>query len=195
MVRPNGRFESNGNLFMVQFIDLWRGHPSNESNAAPCRAASGGTGGRTVFAGDPAYANQSAISVGVALKRAGLRIDQLGKIETCRHHDRSEMHTLNPRQLADALRRAKLPGFGQIEVITGGDVERFHTRLIGRTGMIYVRDYWTRASDAEGAASGDLIDLWNGYRTTESWLMEWLSWAGYRSNYALAREIWFWPVA
>ncbi|MEQ1715232.1 MAG: T6SS effector amidase Tae4 family protein [Hyphomicrobium sp.] len=184
-------------LRMVQFIDLWRGHPVNESVAFPCRASvdAADIGGRPVQAGEPAYANQSAISVGVALRRGGLRVEDLGKVTTCAVHDKSEMHILNARQLADALRRAKPAGFGAVEIITGGDVERFHIRLLGRTGVIYIRDYYVRSSDAQGRLTGDLIDLWNGYRTTENWLMEWLSWVGYRPPYAQAREIWFWPVS
>jgi hypothetical protein len=181
---------------MVQFIDLWRAHPVNGSEEPPCRAtATGEIAGRPVAAGEPAYVNQTAISIGVALHRAGVRIEELGRITTCAVHDRAEMHTVNPRQLADALRRSKLSGFGVVEVITGGDVERFHDRLLGRTGVIYVRDYWLRPEDVDGRPTGDLIDLWNGYRTSESWLMEWLSWAGYRGSYRQAREIWFWPVA
>lgn len=180
----------------MQFIDLWRGHPANDGSGTPCRMPADGpdASGRPVFAGDPAYANQSAIAVGVALRRAGVRISELGRIETCKHHDKSEMHTLNPRQLAEAVRRARLTGLGDIEIITGGDVAHFQNRLIGRTGLLYVRDYWTRNADADGRPTGDLIDLWNGYRTTESWLMEWLSWAGYNASYAAAREMWFWPV-
>lgn len=188
---------------MVQFADLWRGHPTNESVDAPC-LSNGGTAGEwgadgppePVPAGMPLYDNQSAIRVGVALRRAGVRIEDLGpKIKTCTAHERSALHILYPRQLADTLRRVELAGFGEMEIITGADVERFHTRLLGRTGVLYVRDYWMRPVDRDGLPTGDVIDLWNGYRTTESWLMEWMAWAGYRSPYALAREIWFWPVA
>ena len=152
--------------------------------------------GETIAAGQPAYRNQSAIRMGVALRRAGVRVDHLSpRIVTCAHHDKAQMHYLYPRQLADGLRLAKLPGFGDMELIGSSDVERFHVRLLGRTGVLYVRDYWRRESDAPGRPTGDLIDLWNGYRTTESWLMEWMSWAGYRSAYAQAREMWFWPVS
>ena len=36
--------------------------------------------------------------------------------------------------------------------------------------------------------------LWNGYRSSTKWLMEWFSWLGYYSNYVQAKEIWFWDV-
>lgn len=183
---------------MVQFIELWRGHPTNESVDAPCTAgvAAQGPAGEAIAAGDAGYRNQSAIRLGVALRRAGVRIQAFGpKIVTCSLHSRDEMHILHPRQLAEALRRARLSGFGETELIAGSDVERFHVRILGRTGVLYVRDYWLRPTDLDGRPTGDVIDLWNGYRTTESWLMEWMSWAGYRGPYAQAREMWFWPVA
>ena len=41
---------------------------------------------------------------------------------------------------------------------------------------------------------GDHIDVWNGYRSSTKWLMEWFFWLGYYSNYAEAGEIWFWEV-
>jgi hypothetical protein len=36
--------------------------------------------------------------------------------------------------------------------------------------------------------------VWNGYRSSAKWLLEWFSWVGYYSNYANAGEIWFWEV-
>lgn len=181
---------------MVQFIDLWHGHPTNESAEAPCTVAS--TPSQPGNAGKPADTgrNPSATLIGIAFRRAGVRIESFPpRIATCGVHDRADMHFLYPRHIAEALRKNRLPGFGEAELITGGDVENFHVRLLGRTGVLYVRDYWQKPSDLEGRATGDIIDLWNGYRTTDSWLMEWLSWAGYKSPYAQAREIWFWPVA
>ncbi len=181
---------------MVQFIDLWRGHPVNESVSAPCLAPKDLTNlaGKAVDAGFPVYPNQCAIRMGIALHRAGIRVDQLGKVTTCGVHGAQQLHTVNARQLADAIRRARLPGFGDMEVITGGDVANFYTRIFGRTGVIYIQDYWMRGDDRDGAPTGDHIDVWNGYRSSSKWLMEWFSWAGYYSNYANAREMWFWPV-
>ena len=57
---------------MVQFIDLWRGHPINESVTAPCVAPHDLTNmeGQAVHMGFPVFANQCAIRLGVALRRA-----------------------------------------------------------------------------------------------------------------------------
>lgn len=195
---------------MVQFIDLWRGHPTNESVDTPCLLTDGGSRApdeAPVEASPgikPAEAHvepvaprdQSAIRLGVAMRRAGVRIEELGsRLQTCGIHDRSLMHILSASQFAAALRRAKIPGLGDVELIAGNDVARFQARIVGRTGILYVRDYWMRPGDPEGRPTGDLIDLWNGYRTTDSWLMDWMAWAGYTSSYELAREMWFWPVA
>lgn len=182
---------------MVQFIDLWRGHPANEGADVACLAMP------VVVRRPPgvpetpiAPRNPSATLLGIALRRAGVRIESFPpRIATCGVHDRSQMHFLYPRQLAESLRKTRPSGFAEVELITGAEVASFHLRLVGRTGVIYVRDYWQRPSDLEGRPSGDLIDLWNGYRTTDAWLMDWMAWADYTSAYALASEIWFWPVA
>lgn len=182
---------------MVQFIDLWRGHPLNASVVNPCIADRPVTNlaGKPIAAGDPVYLNQAAIRMGVALRRSGVRYEDLGKVLTCGAHDKGELHCVNARQLADALRRAKLAGFGPMEILSGGDVENFYARIFGRTGVLYIQEFWLRQDDKEGHPTGDLIDVWNGYRSSTNWLMDWFNWAGYRSHYAQAREIWFWPVA
>ena len=104
------------------------------------------------------------------------------------------MHFINANQLANTIARVNLPGFGSLEKISGADAAEFYPRLFGRTGVIYVQDYWRRISDS-GRPTGDHIDVWNGYRSSAKWLMEWFSWLGYYSNYAKAGEIWFWEVA
>lgn len=181
---------------MVQFIDLWRGHPTNESARVPCLGlaiAPPPTTGTTPAAIVPR--NPSATLIGIALRRAGVRIESFPpRIATCSAHDKSQMHFLYPRQVAEALRKSRPPGFGEMEMITGEDISSFQLKLVGRTGLLYVRDYWQRPTDIEGRPTGDLIDLWNGYRTTDAWLMDWMAWAGYSSAYTQAREMWFWPV-
>lgn len=181
---------------MVQFIDLWRAHPINESKPAPCLAPSDSVAddGSPIAAGAPLLPDQSAARMGIALRRCGVSITELGSIKTCGAHPASDMHIANAADLATALKRVRLPGFAGAEVIAGDEVKQFYTRIVGRTGVIYIKDYWMRASDALGEPSGDTIDVWNGYRTSAQWLMEWFSWAGYYSNYPGAREIWFWEV-
>jgi len=75
----------------------------------------------------------------------------------------------------------------------GTEAAHYYPKLFGRTGIVYFQDYWKRTSDS-GRATGDHIDVWNGYRSSAKWLLEWFSWLGYYSNYANAGEIWFWEV-
>jgi hypothetical protein len=178
---------------MVQFRDLWYRHPANNATQYPCIAPRAMTVfGASVGQGLPTFSNQCAIRMGVCLKHAGVDPGQLRGVETCGVHAADEMHYFRAQDLANALAGANLPGVGRVEKITGAEARDFYPKLIGRTGMIYVKDYWRRAGEAN--ASGDHIDVWNGYRSSTKWLMEWFSWAGYTSNYSEAREIWFWDV-
>ena len=181
---------------MVAFRDLWRGHPINESVQTPCIAPRDlmNLEGKPVLKGYPVFSNQCAIRMGVALHRAGVAAIQLPGCSHCTVHAREEMHFINANQLANTIARVNLPGFGPLEKITGTEAGEFYPKLFGRTGVIYVQDYWRRTSDS-GRPTGDHIDVWNGYRSSAKWLMEWFSWLGYYSNYAQAGEIWFWEVA
>jgi hypothetical protein len=102
------------------------------------------------------------------------------------------MHFINASQLAVAIERAKLPGVKPAEKIAGEDAAEYYPKLFGRTGIIFIKDYWHRAGETR--PTGDHIDVWNGYRSSAKWLMEWFFWLGYYSNYAGAGEIWFWEV-
>jgi hypothetical protein len=103
------------------------------------------------------------------------------------------MHFINASQLANGIARAKIDGIGPTEKFVGSDAAEFYPKIFGRTGIIYIQDYWRRSTDS-GRPTGDHIDVWNGYRSSAKWLMEWFSWLGYYSNYAGAGEIWFWEV-
>lgn len=181
---------------MVAFHDLWYGHPLNKSVQAPCIAPRDGNyHGSLAKRGFPTYGNQCAIRMGVSLKAAGAPQNQfLGRCLTCNAHPPEEMHLIRAEEVANALASASIAGIGPREVIRGTTVQEFYPELFGRTGIIYIKDYWHRSTDAQGRPTGDHVDVWNGYRSSAKWLMEWFSWLGYYSNYADAREIWFWPV-
>lgn len=180
----------------VEFKTLWRGHPINESVQTPCIAPEDiqNLEGELIRRGFPVFHNQCAIRMGVALKRSGVTYDQIPGCTTCSVHDRSHMHFINANQLAIGLQNARIEGIGPREVIKGPDAAKFYPKLFGRTGIIFIQDYWLRSTDRPGNPTGDHIDVWNGYRSSAKSLMEWFSWLGYYSNYAEAKEIWFWPV-
>jgi hypothetical protein len=180
---------------MIVFNDLWYGHPINESVQTPCLAPHDLTNleGRQIKKAFPVFSNQCAIRMGVALRRAGVQPSQIGSCSHCSVHRREEMHFINASQLANAIARANIAGIGPVEKFAGADAAQFYHKIFGRTGIIYIQDYWHRSTD-QGRATGDHIDVWNGYRSSAKWLMEWFSWIGYYSNYADAGEIWFWEV-
>lgn len=181
---------------MIEFKDLWNGHPINESVQTPCIAPYDLTSmeGKLVPRGFPVFANQCAIRMGVALRRAGVQPSQVSGCAHCSVHAREEMHFINASSLAQSLLHARIDGMGPVEKFTGADTAEFYPKIFGRTGIIFIQDYWHRGTDAKDQPTGDHIDVWNGYRSSAKWLMEWFSWLGYYSNYAGAREIWFWPV-
>ena len=179
----------------VKFKDLWFGHPINDSVQTPCIAPKDGNYlGSFARKGFPTFANQCAIRMGVSLRRAGVEPHQITGCLTCSAHPGEHMHYIRAHELASALARGNIPGVGTMEQIRANDVAEFYPQLFGRTGIIYIKDYWHRSVDKQGRPTGDHIDVWNGYRSSAKWLMEWFSWLGYYSNYAEAKEIWFWPV-
>ncbi len=180
---------------MIKFHDLWYGHPINQSVQTPCISPRNDPShyGVELKEGYPTFANQCAIRMGVSLRRAGVTHDQI-KALTCGVHPPEEMHCIRAQQLADKLVIADIDGLSGVEKLTANDPAEFYPKLFGRTGIIYIKDYWRRSNDPEGRATGDHIDVWNGYRSSAKWLMEWFSWLGYYSNYAEAKEIWFWEV-
>lgn len=186
----------------LSFDSLWTGHPLNNSVTFPARmlATSGAK-----LKGTPSFANQCAIRMGVALREAGVTLGQLGGVRVSWYHSKDKMYVLNAQELANALARANIQGLGKVEKYTGENAKKFYSKMFGRTGIVFLKDYWSRSvpvSDGSGGKkwvkerqpSGDHIDVWNGYRTSASWLMEWFSWLGYYSNYVNSKEIWFWEV-
>ncbi|MBX9926197.1 MAG: type VI secretion system amidase effector protein Tae4, partial [Hyphomicrobiaceae bacterium] len=142
---------------MVQFRDLWYGHPINESVTTPCLAPEElkNLEGKPIPVHFPVFGNQCAIRMGVALKRSGVTLSQLRGCATCGVHVPDDMHIINASQLANAIRRANLPGVGPVEIMTGNDAKNFYPKIFGRTGIIYISDYWTRSTDAAGTPTGD----------------------------------------
>jgi hypothetical protein len=97
--------------------------------------------------------------------------------------------------LANWLQRHPPPGGGKAEQYTGSTV---FEKIGGRTGIVFLANYWTRTTDRENARTGDHIDLWNGSRFTSltSWVrVQWgISWDGVWSDYRRASTTVFWPL-
>jgi hypothetical protein len=178
---------------MVAFKDLWYRHPANNSTQYPCVAPHGLTNmeGKHIAQGFPVFGNQCAIRMGVCLKNAGVSPGAL-RLATCSVHSADEMHIIRAADLANGLSGASIEGIGKVERIVCTEAKDFYGKLYGRTGIIFIHAYWLR--QGETTPSGDHIDVWNGYRSSTKWLMEWFSWLGYYSKYVKAKEVWFWDV-
>lgn len=175
----------------ITFSALWNSHPHNNLNPAPARMPKNITlNGKLIPKGAPSFVNQCAIRMGVALREAGVTLGQLGNPRVSWYHAKDEMFVLVAQELANGLLGSNIEGLGKVEKVK--DPKNFHNELYGRKGIIFFKDYWRRTGEKN--PSGDHIDVWNGYRTSSKWLMEWFSWLGYNENYGKSKEIWFWEV-
>jgi len=167
----------------MNFADLWDRHPTNLGNQTPCRTD-----------GVANFVNQCAIRMGVCLRDAGVTPDRINGAITCRYarntgHDDGDMHYIRAKELANALRGARIDGLSPTIELT--NPANFASELDGRTGIIFFNGYWWRTSDTT-RPTGDHIDLWNGWRTTAKMLLPWFGWLG---GYEKSGEIWFWEVS
>lgn len=192
---------------LITFKKLWGNPPDVEgADHSPCRKTDG----------DSKFDNQCAIRVGVALIKSGVSTSRLrginheGKMANLAHcwgegHAKSLGHTFRAEDLARALEHTYIQGINKVEKINAKD---FNKKLLGKTGIIFFKDYWQREpggiKETFRNRSGDHIDLWNGNRLTSlsSWARIHLRVAGFGlhsisdrwSNYEDSKAIWFWAV-
>mgnify|MGYP000858868811 CR=1 FL=1 len=135
----------------VTFAKLWDGYPAGH----PYVDAKGNT---------PAgFENQCAIKVSVALHAVGLEMRSFKGGTVFVNGKRA---ATGAEELAAWLKKQPFCGLpSKPESIAGGD---WQAKIKGRTGIIFFANYWERKTDAKGRASGDHIDLWNGWLLTAS---------------------------
>lgn len=156
LVRTNGTPGSIKEvpLKTVSFAQLWANYPGSNPYA------------------NPAYKNQCAIRMSVALHRVGIdmksfssklvrpsssqpsigRIILDGKATATRADEMGQWLKLQP-----------FAGLPQAEDITG---PYWQDVIRGRTGIVQFSQYWTRDEESTDSASGGHIDLWNGSKLT-----------------------------
>jgi hypothetical protein len=138
------------NVEPVKFAALWKGYPTNPPYVDPRTGKP-----------PPGYSNQCAIKVSVAIHSVGVDMKSyLAK-------DKVQVSGKNTAAVAENLATwlNQMPFCGlprKAEDVTGADWE---SKIKGRTGIIFFRDYWKRTPQ-EKAPTGDHIDLWNGSRLT-----------------------------
>ncbi|WP_174916237.1 type VI secretion system amidase effector protein Tae4 [Burkholderia lata] len=167
---------------------------------------------------NPAYTNQCAIRVSVALHRVGIDMKSFssklvrplgGQSSIGRIMLDGKATATRANELGSWLRHQPFAGLGKSESITGAGWE---AKIKGRTGIVMFDGYWTRAGESESNASGGHIDLWNGTRMTmnsvwgaASTIGRYLGISSFRrgasvlpslsySDLGRSNSIWFWEV-
>lgn len=162
----------------IIFKELWNNYPDE----LPCNKET--------------FKNQCAIKVGHALARCGLDTTKLVKKERhCWFHDVKLGHILAAEELASGLNKVKIPGI-RSSIQIGPD--NYKSRIAGKKGIIFFKDYWMRSSDSPGNPTGDHIDLWNGSRLTDWKTYFRIQWGivvpNVWSDLEAATQITFWQV-
>jgi hypothetical protein len=141
-------------LRAVTFQELWENYPSDNPYD------------------NPAYTNQCAIRLSVALHRVGVEMKSFSsKLVKPRSGQASigriildgKVTATRANELGEWLKLQPFAGLGRVENITGAD---WLSKVKDRTGIIMFDGYWTRDGESESNASGGHIDLWNGEKLT-----------------------------
>lgn len=162
---------------LVSFKALWDGHPANQGELEPCKNKDG----------EGAFGNQCAIRMGVALKAAGVTLPR-GSLAHCwiAGH-KSEPHVLRAEELAGWILRQRAR-FGQVEKKVGQKWDKTDGITVehyrGRQGIVFFKDFWTRAGESDRNPTGDHIDVWNGTYQGN----------GDDSYFERSKQIWFWEL-
>ena len=124
---------------MLMFKTLWNNHPSNNGENSPCRNQKG----------DPAFENQCAIRMGVALEASGMNTSSFRGARCWYGH----RHILRVEELIKWLKTRSHDVGTATSYKPGSDVR---SAVAGKTGIVACRNFWGRGNQ------GDHIDLWDG---------------------------------
>lgn len=167
----------------IEFQTIWDNYPSDD----PCRDPSTGKV-------PAAYSNQCAIRVGFALEKSGVNFSsfQGGR---CPFGAQNGGMVAGAQELANWLSTPKFAGCPRPETYDGKTAFK---KIDGRTGIVFLANYWQRPGESGNTRTGDHIDLWNGSRMTarSSWFRVQLgiSWDGTWSDFRRATKVLFWPI-
>ncbi|MCA7972357.1 MULTISPECIES: type VI secretion system amidase effector protein Tae4 [Burkholderia] len=173
-------------LRAVTFKELWAAYPSGN----PYK--------------NPAYTNQCAIRLSVALHRVGIEMKSFssklvkplgGQSSIGRILLNGRATATRANELGEWLRLQPFAGLGKAENVTGNN---WRDRVEGRTGIIMFDGYWTREGEADANASGGHIDLWNGEKLTGFGTGIRIRWniviPGFWSDFRVSKRILFFPI-
>ena len=152
-------------LEMATFQQLWNNHPANWTppDPHPCKDKSG----------DPAFRNQCAIRMGLALQGAGINTNSVPGARCWHGHGRS--HILRVRNLVPWI-ESRASTIACKKKVVHKNVT--HNDFTNRKGIVYFQNFWGANNQ------GDHIDLWNGTRVAK----------GALDYFSRSEEVWFWEM-
>jgi hypothetical protein len=181
----------------IPFLRIWQSYPAD----LPCVDKTGQP--------PPGWGNQCAVKLGVALANAGVSFSAYPRGGRCPTGPADGPMIGSAQNLANWLHSHPFSGCASRQMIRNADWQR---AVMGRTGIVFFKDYWRRPGETRGTGSGDHIDLWNLRTLTPSWESFLRFYVGisrvpnldprtraednlnWYSDLGKASEIWFWPV-
>lgn len=140
------------------------------------------------------YSDQCAMRVGHALEKSGVSFASFNG-KRCPCSSKHSGMVAGAQELANWLGPKRFPGCPKSEAYTGREA---FEKINGRTGIIFLANYWQRDGEKDSTRTGDHIDLWNGSRMTaySSWFRVHLgvAWDGVWSDFRSASKVLFWPI-
>jgi hypothetical protein len=152
----------------ASFADLWKNHPSNNAENAPCKDKQGAS----------AFPNQCAIRLGVAITASGVSLSSFHGAFCWHGHGR--VHPLRVEQVIKWLNggRARFVGKGvSTKRPKKGKIDA--NAFANQRGIIACRNFYGAGNQ------GDHIDLWNGFAMAH----------GSVQYITESEEVWFWAIA
>lgn len=162
-------------MTLVSFKAVHDAHPMTLGEHDPCRNEKG----------DPAFGNQCAIRMGIALKGAGVKVPA----SSAKHcwYKGHEQHTLLAEQLAGWILQQKAK-FGKADKKVGKKWDSTKgvdvTYFKGKQGIIFFKDFWARDGESDSAPTGDHIDIWDGTKQG----------SGSDDYFERSKQLWFWAL-
>lgn len=167
----------------VKFKTLWEAHPmvKEPNEHDPCLNEKG----------LPAFANECAIRMGVALKGAGVNVPATKANPHCWFKGHVQ-HVLQAESLALWLLQ-QTAKFGKVQKKVGKNWDADKGLTVadykGKQGIIFFKDFWRREIapgklESLQNQTGDHIDVWDGTRQG----------SGLDEYFERSKQLWFWEL-
>jgi hypothetical protein len=161
-------------MITIQFQQLWDSHPLNLTPPEnhPCKKKDG----------TPAFDNQCAIKMSIALMGASVNLDACNKVKCWFGHTN---HVIRAQELADWLAEAAQLGTPTRYTKGRRDTESIFQQTVlsgiqGKKGTVFCQNFWGTGNQ------GDHIDVWDGSTMSGGY--------GNSSYYGRSQQVWFWEI-